>query len=183
MTDDRAERCQLSRREPASTAVVQLMEVLRVVLRLNSTLRIARTAIVFSAIGISLVIAPAGMALLAQSLDYRAPDKAPPSWLQFAKLVKYHFETWIAADEPVANRFRAYAADQAGKDGGSPRTLVVRAWLNPDGSVERVSFPPLPDPQADEDLHAILKGGNVGEAPPPEMLQPLSLRFSLNPGR
>lgn len=113
-------------------------------------------------------------------LDYRGPTQAPPSWTQFAKLVKYRFETWIAADETVANRFRAYIAKHAGKVDGPPETLVVRAWLNPDGSVERVSFSPLNDPQADEDLHAILQRGNIGEAPPPEMLQPLNLRFSLN---
>jgi hypothetical protein len=57
---------------------------------------------------------------------------------------------------------------------------VVKAWLNPDGTVERVSFPPLNDTQADQDLHTVLKRGNVGEAPPPEMVQPLNLRFSLN---
>jgi hypothetical protein len=117
---------------------------------------------------------------LAQGLDYRAPDKAPPSWAQFAKLVKYRFETWVAADEPVANRFRAYVADNAGKEGGPPEQLVVRAWLNPDGTVERVTFARLPDQTADDDLHTILKRGNIGEAPPPEMLQPLNLRFSLN---
>jgi hypothetical protein len=95
-------------------------------------------------------------------------------------LVKYRFETWIAADEKVANRFRAYVIEHGGKDDGPPPMLVVRAWLNPDGTVERVSFPPLKDAQADEDLHTILKRGNIGEAPPPEMLQPLNLRFSLN---
>jgi hypothetical protein len=116
----------------------------------------------------------------ALALDYRDPDKAPPSWAQFAKLVKYRFETWVAADEPVAKRFRAYIVDHAGKDDAPPPTLVVRAWLNPDGTVERVAFAPLPDPQADDDLHTILKSGNIGEAPPPEMLQPLNLRFSLS---
>src|SRR6202012_111551 len=92
----------------------------------------------------------------AQTLDYRSQDQAPASWGQFAKLVKYRFETWGAADEPVANRFRAYVVDHAGKDGGPPETLVVKAWLNPDGTVERVSFPSLPDAKADDDLHAIL---------------------------
>jgi hypothetical protein len=112
--------------------------------------------------------------------DYRDAAQAPPSWIQFAKLVKYRFETWMAADDEVANRFRTYLIEHAGKDDGPPETLSVRAWLNPDGSVERVSFPALNDPQADDDLHTILKRGNVGEAPPPEMLQPLNLRFSLN---
>ena len=92
-------------------------------------------------------------------------------------------KTWITADEAVASRFRAYLTEHAGKDDGPPQTLMVRAWLNPDGSIERVSFPALSDSHADQDLHTILKRGNIGEAPPPEMLQPLNLRFSLNDTR
>lgn len=61
-----------------------------------------------------------------------------------------------------------------------PEVLTVRVWLNPDGTVERVSFPAFSDAGATRDLHTILTRGNVGEAPPPEMLQPLNLRFSLN---
>ncbi|WP_020175913.1 hypothetical protein [Methyloferula stellata] len=119
-------------------------------------------------------------ATIAQGLDYREPDKAPPSWTQFGKLVKYRFEEWIAADNEVSNRFRAYITDHASKEDAVPQTLVVHAWLNSDGTVERVSFSPLNDPHADADLHTILTRGNLGEAPPPDMLQPLNLRFSLN---
>jgi hypothetical protein len=121
-----------------------------------------------------------GAAPAAGALDYRDPAQAPPSWAQFAKLVKYRFETWMAADEAVANRFRAYVIEHSGKNDGVPPALVLKAWLNPDGSVEKVSFPSLNDPHADDDLRTILKRGNVGEAPPPEMLQPLNLKFSLN---
>ena len=53
-----------------------------------------------------------------------------------------------------------------------------RWWFEP-GSTPTVRFP-LKDAQADKDLHTILQRGNIGEAPPPEMLQPLNLRFSLN---
>ena len=76
----------------------------------------------------------------------------------------------------------ATAADVAttNQTGGPPPSLVVRAWLNPDGTVERVSFGSLNNAQADADLQTILKRGNIGEPPPPEMLQPLNLRFSLN---
>src|ERR1700724_55373 len=80
-----------------------------------------------------------GRLAIAEGLDYRDPDKAPPSWKQFAKLVQYRFETWIGADDEIANRFRAYVTDHAGKEDGPPPALVVRAWLNPDGTVERVS--------------------------------------------
>jgi hypothetical protein len=59
--------------------------------------------------------------------------------------------------------------------------LAVRAWLNPDGTVERIVFPALKDARAETDLRAILTRGNIGRPPPPpEMLQPLNLRFSLN---
>ena len=80
----------------------------------------------------------------------------------------------------MANRFRSYLTDRAGREDGPPPSLVVRAWLNPDGTVEKVSFAALKDARADADLRIILTRGNVGEAPPPEMLQPLNLRFSLN---
>jgi len=150
---------------------------------LPTSLRCRRFAIALLAAAVALAGTSGTTSASAQGLDYRAADSAPPSWLQFAKLVKYRFESWIAADEPVANRFRAYAVDHAGREGGLPQTLLVRAWLNPDGSVERVSFPALPDPRADDDLRVVLKRGNVGEAPPPDMLQPLHLRFSLTQGR
>src|SRR5436190_23218936 len=128
------------------------------------------------------LVAPAavGTKAIAQALDYRDPAKAPPSWAQFAKLVQYRFESWIGADEEIANRLRAYLVEHAGKEAGPPPSLVVRAWLNPDGTVERVSFGSLNNAQADADLQTILKRGNIGEPPPPEMLQPMNLRFSLN---
>lgn len=137
-------------------------------------------------------IALAGMLLLgssqvmtvtpasAQTLDFRDPGKAPPSWLQFAKLVKYRFEEWIAGDDAVAARFRVYLKAHINTSDGPPSVLTVRAWLNPDGTIERVSFPAFGDAGATSDLRTILTRGNVGEAPPPEMLQPLNLRFSLN---
>lgn len=119
----------------------------------------------------------------AQMLDFRNPQNAPPSWVQFAKLVKFRFEEWITADDPVATRFRAYLKIHAGTSDGPPSTLTVRAWINPDGTVERVVFPVLEDKGASDDLRRILTRGNVGERPPSEMLQPVNLRFSLNINR
>ena len=59
-----------------------------------------------------------------------------------------------------------YATDHAGKEDGPPQTLMVRAWLNPDGTVERVSFDTLKDARADVDLRPILTRGNFGKAGP-----------------
>jgi hypothetical protein len=151
------------------------MAVMKFPLKLHFVSRVCTAAI--CALTLSGGIEPTHV--MAQGLDYRDPANVPPSWKQFAKLVQFRFETWVGADEEVANRFRSYLM-KAGKDEGAPPTMVVRAWLNPDGTIEKVSFPALKDAQADADLRAILTRGNIGEAPPPEMLQPLSLRFSLN---
>ena len=114
-----------------------------------------------------------------QALDFRTPDAAPPAWGQFAKLVKYRFEEWIAADDVIANRFRAWVKAANAADKATPSSLVVKAWLNPDGTVERVTFPALNDERANSDLRLVLTRGNIGEPPPLEMIQPINLRFSL----
>lgn len=80
----------------------------------------------------------------------------------------------------MAKRLCTYLQNEAGRGDGPPRVIRVRAWINPDGTVERIAFPTLDNAQADADFQTILKRGNVGEAPPPEMLQPINLRFSLN---
>lgn len=115
----------------------------------------------------------------AQGIDYRKPNAAPPSWMQFASLVKFRFEEWVASDDSISARFRTYLKIHTGMSDGPPATLTVRAWINPDGSVERVSFTAFKDEGATRDLRTILTRGNIGEAPPPEMLQPVNLRFSL----
>lgn len=116
----------------------------------------------------------------AQRADFRSPDSAPAAWRNFSLLVKQRFEEHIAADEPIANRFRAWLTQSQVKPDGAPVSLIVRAWLNADGTVARIAFPALPDSTANGDLQAILMRGSVGQSPPVNMLQPLNLRFSLN---
>lgn len=123
----------------------------------------------------ALVAGPAG----AQTIEYRTPDQVPPTWIQFSKLVKYRFEQWIGSDDPIAARFRVYIKVHTGRPDGPPALMTVRAWINPNGTVAQVSFPEFKDAGATKDLRTILVRGNVGESPPPDMLQPLNLRFSL----
>ena len=118
-----------------------------------------------------------------QTSIYRNPDQVPPSWVQFSKLVKYRAEQWIAGDDPLAARFRVYVKVHSGRVDGPPATLTVRVWVDPDGTIARVSFPAFKDAGATADLRTILTSGNVGERPPPDMLQPLNLRFSISPLR
>jgi len=118
---------------------------------------------------------------VATAQDYRSPDRAPPSWIQFAKLVKYRLETWVGSTDPQAARFRVYVKAHMGREDGPPPVLTVKVWVNPDGSIARVSFAEFKDKGATDDLRAILMRGNVGEPPPSDMLQPLNLRFAISP--
>jgi hypothetical protein len=117
---------------------------------------------------------------LAQSLNYRAPDAVPASWTRYAQLVQYRFGQWLSADDAVAYRFHLFLENRVVADDAPPAMLVVQAWIDKDGNVARVVFPPLKDQQADADLHTILVRGNIGEPPPPDLLQPLHLRVSLS---
>ena len=115
-----------------------------------------------------------------RAAPFKRPSEAPPSSVQFSKLVKYRFEEWLRADDPIANRFRIYVKVHAGRWDGPPPMMTLRAWINRDGSVARVTFPPLKDSGATRDLDLLLTRGNIGEGPPPDMLQPINLRFSLD---
>ena len=136
-------------------------------------------ASVWRLVGVGCMLALAQVAS-AQTTQFRDPASVPPSWTQFSRLVKYRFEEWLGSNDPIAARFRAYLKIHAGASDGAPETLVVQAWINPDGSVQRVAFPALGDPGATKDLQTILSRGSIGERPPPEMLQPIRLRFNLS---
>src|SRR4030095_1925140 len=97
----------------------------------KSVIRIRSFVIVFCVLALGPWGVVATVPVAAQGLDYRDPSKAPPSWGQFAKLVQYRFETWMGADEEVANRFRSHMVEHAGKEGGPPPSLVGRARLYP----------------------------------------------------
>lgn len=121
----------------------------------------------------------AGTGVQAQEVNYRSPESAPPAWGKYAALIKQKFEERVAADEPLANRFRVWLTETPASGGAPPVSTVVRVWLNADGTVSQVSFPGLGNGQADDDLRTILMRGNIGQTPPADMLQPLHLRFML----
>ncbi|MBB4380750.1 hypothetical protein [Bradyrhizobium sp. SBR1B] len=110
--------------------------------------------------------------------DYRAADAAPPAWQAFAGRLKEKIEQRLASDDKRARHFQEYLDRRVTGGDAAPVTFVLRAWVSSDGRLHRVEFDGLDDPKASVELRALLTGGNVG-VPPPEMLQPLHLRFSL----
>ncbi len=144
------------------------------------TVKIAVLRTTFLFLALLVMVGAEGVAV-ARARDFRSTNQVPPSWVQFSKLVKYRFEQWVSSDDPIAARFRVYLKAQAGAVDGPPDTLDVRVWVNVDGSVARVTFPAFKDAVATTDLRTILSGGNIGERPPPDMLQPINLRLTLTP--
>lgn len=114
-----------------------------------------------------------------QRSDYRSAAAAPAAWQEFAKQLQNRFQQRLAADDEPARRFLDDVAKLAGgKDAAAP-TLIVRAWILPDGKIERVESQGL-DSVAAVRLRALLAGEGVG-LPPSDMLQPLQLRLTLRP--
>ncbi|MBR0960675.1 hypothetical protein [Bradyrhizobium japonicum] len=129
----------------------------------------------------SLLAAGAGVdasPVAAERSDYRPADAAPPAWQAFARQLKERIEQRLAADDERARHFQDYLDSRGSGSDAPPVTFLLRAWISSDGQLHRVELDGLSDPKASVDLRALLTGQNFG-VPPPEMLQPLRLRFSL----
>jgi hypothetical protein len=109
--------------------------------------------------------------------DYRPAEAAPPTWQAFARQLQSRFQEKLAEDDVAQQVQEALARAKAAN--ASADVLAVRAWILPDGQIERVEFGQTA-PLLAVRLHALLSRVNVG-APPPDMLQPVHVRLSLRP--
>lgn len=126
-----------------------------------------------------LFAASAGTSLVvAQEPGYRSAATAPAAWQAFAKQLQARFEQRLAADDAAARKFQDYMTKRDAGPNAPPLTFVARAWILPDGEVERLEFDGLDDKEIAVNLRLLLARDNVG-GPPPDMLQPLRLRLSL----
>ncbi len=109
--------------------------------------------------------------------NYRSAAAAPETWQTFARQVRARFEQQLAGDDEKARRLQDYMSGR--ENGGGPAmNFTLRAWVQPDGRVSRVEFEGVDDAKAIGDLRGLLTDDDVG-APPPDMLQPLNMRLSL----
>lgn len=113
-----------------------------------------------------------------------AATDIPPSWVAYAQLVGQQFQSWIEADDPEADRFHQYLDVRMSEaDATHPplSTILVRAWIGPDGSVTRVLFDSMGDARADAALRGLLAGHPLRDPPPPGLRQPLRVRLHIQP--
>jgi len=124
-------------------------------------------------VGLGVSAAPA----VAQRADFQSAAAAPAAWQAFAKQLQSQFQQQLAGEDAVARQVRDIMAGHG--VGSNPSSVVVRAWILPSGTVERVDLDGLEADVAGP-LRTLLVRDNVG-VPPADMLQPLHLRLSLSP--
>lgn len=126
-----------------------------------------------------MMIVPLAQEAPAQDFSYRPAGSVPAPWIRYAELVRFRFAEWMGGDGEAARRLHVFMENRLVSGSVPAEAVVVKAWVTPDGTVQRVEFPSLGDDQADADLRSLLTQGAVGEAPPRDMLQPLHLKLSL----
>ncbi len=97
----------------------------------------------------------------------RAATDAPPIWIEYAQYVLFRVRDWLTADDRVQRLRDA-------KD--LPPEVVASIWIAADGKVSRIAAHSLEAKTADAIRHAV--EGRVLDVPPPDMPQPLRLRFT-----
>ncbi|WP_132980079.1 MULTISPECIES: YbaB/EbfC family DNA-binding protein [unclassified Pigmentiphaga] len=136
--------------------------------------RLARLA---GALGLGLTTAAGGPAAA------QAPAQpVPQHWISYAQMTGNQFQAWLSdPDSQAVQRLHAWMQERMLQEGpaGPPAPLIVRVWVGQAGKVERLEFASLGQPQADEDLRALLTAQPLSEPPPPDMRQPMVLQLEL----
>lgn len=105
--------------------------------------------------------------------------RIPATWSAFAARVQTSFQQRLAGKDDAALQFQDFLGKRFDRPGTPPPSVIVRAWIGPDGKVERLEFEGVFDLDVIVNLRAVLVTADVGAPPPVEMPQPLRLRLSL----
>lgn len=117
--------------------------------------------------------------VVAQDLSYRPAGSVPVAWGRYAELVRFRLIQGVERNDAVTERLHLFLEGRGDAGSGAVEAVVVKVWVQADGTIHRVEFPSLGDIQADDDLRTVLTREAIGEAPPHDMLQPLHLQLSL----
>lgn len=109
------------------------------------------------------------------------PSAAPAEWVRYAEIATATLTNWLQVDDAAAaTRLRAYLGQLPAGTDGKPATLIVKLWIERDGRISRVEFPPFADEAANRDLRDLVAGRML--APPPRrMLLPLRIALQMSP--
>jgi hypothetical protein len=108
-----------------------------------------------------------------------APSQAPAEWVRYAEAATGTISAWLEEDGEAAAGFRNYLHQTRPADDQPTPTLILKVWVDPDGRIDRIEFPPFAHEQANADLRMAVVGRALEAPPPPDMLLPIRLAIQL----
>jgi len=115
---------------------------------------------------------------IAQPMNYRALDAAPPAWQECARQLQARLQTLLVSNEEAIRQVHALLEQRAAAN-VDPTTIVAKVWVAASGKIDWVKFEGVDDDGAVA-LRNVIGRQADGSAPPPDMFQPIHLRLSLS---
>lgn len=129
-----------------------------------------------SALGVSTALASSAAA--AQSVS---PEQAPAEWVRYADYATKTITTWLEAQSEAAIRLRTYLDATRTAPDQPTAPLMLKVWIDKDGTVSRAEHTPFAHGEGNADLRALIVGGKLDVSPPEDMLLPLRILVQLPP--
>lgn len=140
-----------------------------------------RPSIIARALRWAAAIAGAGVAATAPvAAQNLAPSAAPVEWVRYAESATAAVNAWLQAEDDAAQRLRAYLDATRPAPDQPTAPVVVKLWIDADGTVSRIDFPPFAQTQANADLRGLIVGRRLPGTPPEDMLLPLRIAVQLD---
>ena len=109
-----------------------------------------------------------------------SPEAAPAEWVRYAEDTTAAITGWLEADDAAAVRLRTYLdATRPAPDQPTP-PLALKFWIERDGSIARIDFPPFAHLEPNADLRGLIVGRKLASPPPRDMLLPIRLAIQLS---
>ncbi|MCG2841219.1 hypothetical protein L6Q21_09530 [Sandaracinobacter sp. RS1-74] len=109
-----------------------------------------------------------------------APSAAPSEWVAYAEGATAAITAWLQAEDEPARRLRAYLDGTRKSPGERTAPLVLKLWIDRDGTVSRIEFTPFAHAEANADLRSLIVGRKLDGKPPRDMLLPMLIAVQLD---
>ncbi|MFA7439975.1 MAG: hypothetical protein WCZ66_03300 [Sphingomonadaceae bacterium] len=109
-----------------------------------------------------------------------APAQAPAEWIAYAEAATASVTALLQADSEPAVRLRAYLDATRSAPDQPTAPLVLKIWVDANGAVSRIDYPPFAHAQANADLRGLIVGAALPGAPPKDMLLPMRIAVQLD---
>ncbi|ALR20898.1 hypothetical protein [Sphingobium baderi] len=109
-----------------------------------------------------------------------SPEQAPAAWIAYAETATRSITELLQADSEIASRLRTYLDATRPAPYQPTALLVVKIWVDGEGMVSRIDYPPFAHEQANADMQALIVGQKLASIPPRDMLLPMRIAVQLD---